>query len=41
MVILTPNDKKTVLALTAKDNTAATEHTMRSDLRVSLCEYNF
>lgn len=35
--IRTRKDRKTVLALTAKERTAATEQTMRSDFKVSFC----
>lgn len=36
--IHTRKDRNTVLALTAKDRTAATEQMMRSDFRMSFCK---
>ena len=36
--IHTRKDRNTVLALTAKDRTAATEQMMRSDFKISFCK---
>ena len=37
-MLRTRKDRNTVLALTAKDRTAATVHTRRSDFKTSFCE---